>query len=261
MRHPEQWHNTIRRTRTDPTRPPRSPRGPEGSRGPAVSHFGGCRSGGPIPATVWVCGRSPSDLDAGWPPPVVEQIVTSFTDPGGHVLLLPWPTSTPITPALPDHELRDALSTVRSLERIAQVIHTEPEPDQFGGTAEGADLVITSLSPKHSGDRASDQVAFVAARLLRTGGVLAVLTHSDWSQGQLIDPTGAVVTAAQNADLLYLQHIVLVHAPVRDGEFVIEPETTTRTQRHRQTATHRKIHTNLLIFAQPHDHHPAVPLP
>ncbi|MBV9163801.1 MAG: hypothetical protein JO281_20125 [Pseudonocardiales bacterium] len=122
-------------------------------------------------------------------------------------------------------------------------------------------MVITSLHSGHSGDRTSDQVALAAARWLRTGGVLAVLTNSDWPQGQLIDPTGAVVTAAQNADLLYLQHIVLVHAPVHDGEFLIEPETTTRAPQHGQTATHRRIHTDLLIFAQPHDHyHQAGPL-
>jgi hypothetical protein len=69
-----------------------------------------------------------------------------------------------------------------------------------------------------------------------------------------------VVAAAQNADLLYLQHIVLVHAPVRDGEFMIEPETTIRAPRHGQTATHYRIHADLLVFAQPHDHQ-VVPLP
>jgi hypothetical protein len=157
MRHPEQWRNTGPRTRTDSTHPPRSSRGPEGARGSAVSRPGGRNSGTPIPATVWVCGRSPSDLDVGWPPPVVENIVTSFTGPGGHVLLLPWSLPMPITPAPFDRELQDALTVVRDLERTAQVIHTEPEPDR----AAEADLVITSLHPEHSGDRASDRVALV----------------------------------------------------------------------------------------------------
>src|SRR5262249_29401590 len=81
------------------------------------------------------------------------------------------------------------------------------------------DLIITSLRPEHSGEHTSDLVALVAARLLRVGGILAVLTHSDWSRGELIDPTGAVVASAQNADLLYLQHIVALHVPVRGGRF------------------------------------------
>jgi len=245
MRHPDQWRTTGPHTRTDPTRPPRSPCG-----------HGRCSSGTPIPATVWVCGRSPSDLDVGWPPLVVQTIVASFTGPGGYVVLLPWPTPIPITPALLDHELQDALSAVWSLDCTAQVIHTERKPDQCGGTA-GADLVITSLRPEHSGDRASDRVASAAARLLRTGGVLAVLTHSDWSQGQLVDPTGALVTAAQNADLLYLQHIVVVHAAVRGGEFLID---NPHPRPCAQPTTHRRIHTDLLVFAQPHDHQ-AIPLP
>lgn len=252
MRHPNQWPNTD-----------------------------------PIPATVWVAGESPRDLDAGWPVPVVASIVTSFTDPGSHVVLLPWPTPVPITPDIldrdsmrhhrdkPDRELQDALTTVRSLDRTAQVIRIKPEPaprtggcstsppDRFGGAAAEADLVITSLRPDHSGGRASDQVAWAAARLLRTGGVLAVLTHSDTSQGQLVDPTGAVVAAAQNADLLYLQHIVVVHTPVRDGEFAIEPQTASpdhhlrpRAPRRGQPATHHRIHADLLVFAQPRDHNP-----
>lgn len=264
-------------------------------------------SGGPTPATVWLSRGSPNDLDAGWPLPVVAAIVTSFTDPGGHVLLA-WSPPAPITPSTldrsptrphhdePDRELRDALTTVRDLDRTAQVTPIKPEPDpyppaaspswadlindpqrasdtdpaprtrewstpaldRFDGSAAGADLVITSLQPEHTGDRASDRVALAAARLLRTSGILAVLTHSDWSHGQLIDPTGAWVTAAQNADLLYLQHIVVVHAPVRDGEFVIDnPHPRPRTQ----PTTHHRIHTDLLVFAQPHDHHQAVPLP
>jgi hypothetical protein len=326
MRHPDQWRTTGPRGRTDPTHPPQSPHGsagrpPDGSTGPAVSRPGkrhagqALASGGPTPATVWAPRGSPSDLEAGWPPPVVETIVTSFTDLGGHVVLLPWPTPVPITPALldrdptrhhhdePDRELQDALTTVRGLDRTAQGIRIKPDPGphhpaarpswadlvsapqrvgdtepaprtggwstpapgQLGDATAGADLVLTSLRPEHSGDRASDQVALVAARLLRTGGILVVLTHCNWLRGQLVDPTGPVVAAAQNADLLYLQHIVVVHAPVHDGEFVIEPQTATpddnppsrpRTQRHGQPATHRRIHTDLLVFAQPHDHNP-----
>jgi hypothetical protein len=326
MRHPDQLRTTGPRGRTDPTHPPQSPRSsagrhPAGSTGSAVSrpatrHAAAAPeqalpSGGPTPATVWVPRVSPSDLDAGWQPPVVENIVTSFTDPGGHVVLLPWPTPIPITPGIldrdptrhhrdePDRELQDALTAVRGLDRTAQVIQIEPEPgphhpaarpywadlvsdpqrvgdtepvprtggwstparDRFGGAAAGADLVLTSLRPEHSGNRTSDQVALAAARLLRTGGILAVLTHCDWSGGQLVDPTGPVVAAAQNADLLYLQHIVVVHPPIHDGEFVIEPEVTSpddnpRPQRHGQPATHRRIHTDLLVFAQPHDHNP-----
>jgi hypothetical protein len=207
-----------------------------------------------------------------------------------------------------ERELTDALSVVRGLDRTAQLIPIQlgpgahhpasrpywadlvSDPQAPGDTAStppagqcpiaarsgvdaagaGADLVITSLRPEHARQGASDQIAAAAARWLRTGGVLAVLTHCDWSTGELADPTGPVVAAAQNADLLYLQHIVVVHAPVRDGQLVIDPETpnpdTTEDYRPLVTAPgmptpHRRIHGDLLAFGQPHDHNPPPRVP
>ncbi|TWP46030.1 hypothetical protein FKR81_37270 [Lentzea tibetensis] len=139
--------------------------------------------------------------------------------------------------------------------------------------SQSADLIITRLRPEHSGDRSTDLVALFAARLLPVGGILAVLTHCDWTTGELTDPTGAVVTAGQNADLLYLQHIVALHAPVRDGRFHLTDEPPDRTDdsaqaraRHRAEthglpAPHRRIHSDVLAFAQPHDHQPPTPAP
>ncbi|MGB6163369.1 MAG: hypothetical protein WBF75_12515, partial [Pseudonocardiaceae bacterium] len=255
------------------------------------------------PATVWVCGGAPGDPDGSWPATVVARLVTSFTDPGARVVLVPWPALEPTggsagrgrarpCPGAPERERAHALTTVRGLDRIAQMIRIPPrlgthhpvsrpywidlvgDPPALGDTATtpppgscpaaapggldtGArvDLVITSLRPEHAGDSASDQVAGAAARWLRTGGVLAVLTHSDWSQGELVDPTGPMVAAAQNADLLYLQHIVLVHTPVRDGQFVINTATPDLNTPGMPTP-HRRIHSDLLVFGQPHDHNP-----
>jgi hypothetical protein len=202
-----------------------------------------------------------------------------------------------------ERELTDALSVVRGLDRTAQLIRIQlgpgahhpvsrpywadlvGDPQPLGDTATtpppgrcptaapsgldvaaaGADLIITSLRPEHARQGASDQIAAAAARWLRTGGVLAVLTHCDWSTGELVDPTGPVVAAAQNADLLYLQHIVVVHAPVRDGQFVIHsvppsPDTTEdrwpRATAPGMPTQHRRIHSDLLTFGQPHDHNP-----
>jgi len=148
--------------------------------------------------------------------------------------------------------------------------------------AANADLVVTSLRPQHSGGRGADLVALFAARLLRAGGILVVLTHCDWTAGELTDPTGAVVTAGQNADLLYLQHIIAVHAPLRDGRFhLADPHFGRDTDRgsdgagagdaqarvrHRALVRglpepHRRIHSDVLVFAQPHEHQPPTGLP
>jgi hypothetical protein len=208
----------------------------------------------------------------------------------------------------PDAALADALDTIEGLDRTGRVVRIAAEPSVAGpasrpfwadlvggpdrapaalsapppsgddsgvpdgvptGTAD-TDLIVTSLRPEHSGDRASDLVALLAARLLRVGGILAVLTHGDWTRGELVDPSGPVVAAAQNADLLYLQHIVALHAPVRDGEFAAElvardADEDART-RHRAgvrglPAPHRRIHSDVLVFAQPADHKPSRPAP
>jgi hypothetical protein len=137
----------------------------------------------------------------------------------------------------------------------------------------GADLLVACLPPHHSGDHSADLVALLATGLLRVGGILVVLTHCDWTSGELTDPTGAIVTAGQNADLLYLQHIVALHAPVRDGHFHLTDTPPAdhcdemragdeqARARHRAEvrglpAPHRRIHSDVLVFAQPHDHQP-----
>ncbi|CRK57603.1 hypothetical protein [Alloactinosynnema sp. L-07] len=142
-------------------------------------------------------------------------------------------------------------------------------PPGIDGVSPEADLVITSLPPAEAGDRVGDLVALVAARLLRAGGILAVLTHSDWQGGELVDPTGAVVAAAQNADLLYLQHIVALHTPVRGGRLATEdlPDTHGSTAQARARLEHRaavrglpaphvRVHSDVLVFSQQHDHDP-----
>jgi hypothetical protein len=150
-----------------------------------------------------------------------------------------------------------------------------PVPDAVTDLGDGAALIVASLPPHLSGDHSADLVALYAARRLRVGGILVVLTHCDWTSGELTDPTGAVVTAGQNADLLYLQHIVALHAPVRDGHFDLtdtypdehldgghsDHQTGDARARHRASVRglptpHRRIHSDVLVFAQPHDHQP-----
>jgi hypothetical protein len=217
--------------------------------------------------------------------------------------------------AEPDPELADTIAVIERLDRAARIeripvdptstgpasrpfwadlvggvdlapatIPTAPEatvaapvPDTVTNPGDAADLIVASLPPHLSGNHSADLVALYAARRLRVGGILVVLTHCDWTSGELTDPTGAVVTAGQNADLLYLQHIVALHTPVRDGRFHLadtpsddhsggvvgerDTDDTDARARHRAAvrglpAPHRRIHSDVLVFAQPHDHQP-----
>ncbi|SFB53417.1 hypothetical protein SAMN05216266_11735 [Amycolatopsis marina] len=139
-----------------------------------------------------------------------------------------------------------------------------PESDR----GERADLVLVSL-PAHAAETVPlDRLALLAADRLRSGGIFAVYTHSDWNQGLLVDPTGAIVAACQHADLLYLQHIVTLHTPVEKGRLHAAPSVTVAAEsdrtRHRATvrglpAPHLRAHGDVLAFAQPAD--PAAPPP
>jgi hypothetical protein len=144
--------------------------------------------------------------------------------------------------------------------------------------AAGVDLVITSVPARLAIDTTvepvGDQLAWEAARLLRTGGILAVLTHCDWSSGHLVDPTGRLITAAQNADLLYLQHIVVLHTPIRHGALTppptdaaididadagIPPVSATPPAPVLPAARgHRRVHADVVVFAA---HHPTLTSP
>ncbi|MGW5053978.1 hypothetical protein [Actinokineospora sp. NPDC004072] len=156
-----------------------------------------------------------------------------------------------------------------AIPALAEAASEEVAPDLSSMGFDGVDLIVTSLPPWLCGDRSVDLVALHAARRLRIGGILAVLTHCDWTRGELTDPTGAVVAAGQNADLLYLQHIVALHAPVRDGSFHLphtptagggEAEEAARARHRAQVrglpVPHRRIHSDVLVFVQPHDHQP-----
>ncbi|MEV0675919.1 hypothetical protein AB0I60_05275 [Actinosynnema sp. NPDC050436] len=173
---------------------------------------------------------------------------------------------------------------VRGVDPAPTTVPTAPEatvavpvPGEVANLGDAADLIVASLPPHVSGNQSADLVALYAARRLRVGGILVVLTRSDWRSGELTDPTGAVVTAGQNADLLYLQHIVALHTPVRDGRFHVadtqsddhpddnsgdrDVDDADALTRHRAVvrglpSPHRRIHSDVLVFAQPHDHRP-----
>lgn len=261
----------------------------------------------PVPATIWALGAEPGDLNAVWPLPLVDRVVTSFAHPGDLVVLIDPPGDTGVDTTMQNGTLTatnpalaaalDAVgragcaaaaaspygpagSESRSVSRPywAEVFH-DPDADTGAGYPAStgsheyhdddssrpcaADLVIASIRPDAPPD---DRLGIACAGLLRTGGILVVLTHSEWTDGRLHDPTGPVVATAQNADLLYLQHIVAIHALARDGQLsasISEQEDEERA-RHRADvrglpAPHRRIHTDVLVFANPRDHEPPSP--
>ncbi|WP_434447715.1 hypothetical protein [Lentzea sp. E54] len=249
------------------------------------------------PAAIWPTPVVKKVVTSFTAPGARVVLLTTTAPPDAAGLACPVPVARPQTDD--DRALATATDAVRTLGRDTHVIHidpdaaaarhgstpfwadlvgdpqpspdhtTEPPPELCDrpetDTAATADLVIANLPPERLVDGLRDHVALLAARLLRTGCVLAVLTHSHRTGGRLVDPSGPIVAAAQAADLLYLQHIVAVHAPVRDGDFTLtaNPVEIDRAEREQHHATvrdlptpHRMAHSDVLVFAQPRDHEP-----
>jgi hypothetical protein len=233
----------------------------------------------PIPPTVWTAGPNPIDPAAAWPVPIIEAITTSFSAPGDRVVLAPWPAQAVDIRGAADHgELPVALDAVRDLGRDATVAElattTSPSaaataddraaPDEVARERAAATarikLVITSMPPERGADGPAEVLAVAAARALAFGGVLAVYTHSEWSTGRLIDPSGTMIAAAQNADLLYLQHVVTLHTPIRGGHLQPMPdslrqvsdEVALSARAFSSLAAHVRAHGDVLVFAQAH---------
>ncbi|TLG01801.1 hypothetical protein FEK35_23365 [Nocardia cyriacigeorgica] len=206
----------------------------------------------PVPSTIWAAGPDPINRTDRWPAPIVERAATEFSQPGDQILL-----ATPISahPQPRAHTRAPSVaagpySALEALGRHAAIlpIFTEWDtPPQGHEHTAGADLILASLLPTHPGDPVVDRLAALAAQRLRAGGVLTVLTRSAHaSDGTLVDPTGAVVHAAQTCDLLYLSHIVAV--PIHND--MVTPDITPPPNDDRSAPRHQVVHTDLLVFLQ-----------
>ncbi|MGO4615677.1 hypothetical protein AB4305_14980 [Nocardia sp. 2YAB30] len=197
-----------------------------------------------IPSTLWAAGSDPLDPDDRWPEPILSRAVREFSVPGGRVELIGWPAPTTrggLHVAEPDTAA--ALATVAALGR-------DPNPDP--GADEAVDLVVVSLLADHLDPvAAADRVAGLAVARMATGALLVVLgrcRHSD--DGVLIDPAGAVVAAAQAADLLYLQHIIAV--PVTGTTITATPPAEAPDSgADRGPVAHTVAHTDVFAFLLP----------
>ena len=83
-------------------------------------------------------------------------------------------------------------------------------------------------------------------RVLRPGGVLAVITGPAAPGGTLTDTAGSVVAAARAAGLVYAQHIVLVRAAI-DGDRLAPADPDPGPA----APGGSPVHDDLLVFTKP----------
>jgi len=91
--------------------------------------------------------------------------------------------------------------------------------------------------------------------VLRPGGTLVTVTKNSRRRGRTFDLAGRTVTLCQEAGFGYTQHIVALHAAIRDGELAARPSTwqLTHTRRARQHGepVHLVVHEDVCVFVKP----------
>ncbi|WP_280344831.1 hypothetical protein [Nocardia abscessus] len=203
-----------------------------------------------VPSTLWAAGTDPLDPGDRWPAPIVSRAVGEFTAPGGRVLLIGWPA--PAARGGLHAVAADTAAACASVSALGRTASHDPESDPGTDSDGQVDLVLVSLLAEHLDPvAAAEQVAARAVDRLAVGGVLVVLGRCRHGRdGVLIDPAGAVVAAAQAADLLYLQHIIAV--PVTGTTITATaPAEPVDSGADRPPVAHTVVHTDVFAFLLP----------
>ena len=110
-----------------------------------------------------------------------------------------------------------------------------------------------AASPAAGGPADGPGVLYAACqRVLRPGGVLAVITASTPCPGGLRDDPGEAISRARAAGLVYAQHIVTLHATITGSQITPRPDDAARPDEAAEPApVHVRIHSDLLVFTKP----------
>jgi len=91
-------------------------------------------------------------------------------------------------------------------------------------------------------------------RVLRPGGLLVTVTKNLRRSGQVFDLAAATVTLAEQVGFAYLQHVIALHAAVRDSHLVARPSfwqlTGVRKARARGEPASLGVHEDVLVFCK-----------
>ena len=89
---------------------------------------------------------------------------------------------------------------------------------------------------------------------LRPGGLMVTVTKNTRRKGRTLDLAGLTVGLAQGVGFTYLQHVVALHAALRDGDLVPRASfwqlTQTRKARARGEPAHLVVHEDVEVFAK-----------
>ena len=91
--------------------------------------------------------------------------------------------------------------------------------------------------------------------LLRPGGLLVTVTKNTRRAGRCYDLLGETVSICEGLGYTYLQHVIAVHAAIRDGELQSRPSywqiSAIRRAQDRGEAAHLVVHEDVAVFQAP----------
>jgi len=89
-------------------------------------------------------------------------------------------------------------------------------------------------------------------QVLRPGGLLVTVTENTRRAGRCLDLAGLTVTLARSVGFTYLQHVIALLGPIRDGQLAARPSfwqlTGTRKARERGEPAHLGVHEDIGVF-------------
>ena len=228
------------------------PAGPAPGTAAAGSRTAGGTGPG-VPLSIWPglpAREAPDGLPCGGPVTVAaaRRVIDTFSVHGDLVAVVGG-----CSPAVTEAAAAAGLRVLGLVPGPAPAPHRRGDPaalpppgDPAAGTAGLA--VAGCCGQEPGGDSAEDPGPALAAceRVLRPGGVLAVITGPAAPGGTLTDTAGSAVAAARAAGLVYAQHIVLVRAAI-DGDRLAPAAPGTGSA----APGGSPVHDDLLVFTKP----------
>jgi modification methylase len=125
-------------------------------------------------------------------------------------------------------------------------------PDSFNYSADRANL---GHARGTAYEVAMTEIYAACFAALRPGGILAVVTKNTRRGGRTLDLAGLTVALAGVAGFSYLQHVIALHAAIRDSDLIPRPSywqiTQVRHARQRGEPVHLVAHEDLTVFLKP----------
>ncbi len=232
---------------------------------------GGSPDPGPAPAPCASCAEKISGPDA-------TQIIAAFSRPGELVVIPDAQAGVVVAAAAATgRRVLGLAADSRSYERVLSCLdcHLDPAFRPLARVRPGGPAVLLEAGSPEAGQAAlvitgsggpvlpgtaesaagAGPLYAACQRVLRPGGVLAVVTAGTPWCGRMRDHLGDAIAGARAAGLVYAQHIVALHAAVRDSQIIPGPSEAGRPPAVGVAVSlapvHVRIHSDLLVFVKP----------